>query len=185
MKRALLPLLFVLLLPLAACDSSDDGDGDGPGSIPGATSDNRVTWRAGGTSYTVQGDGQSGNPTGGAAAGTYTANGVNGQGQLSLLATAVQGTTPSVLTIAAVGIAGEGTFTLAQGDGNLLSFTRNVVSGTSVTTTTYVGGSGSLTVSQLTDTGMRGTFSFDAANPDDASDAVSISSGTFAVAFPQ
>ena len=183
MKRAFLPLLFVLLLPLAACDSNGDGDGDGPGSIPGAPSDNRITWRIGGTSYAAEGDNQT--PLTGAATGTYTASGVGGQGQLSLFATAVQGTTPSILTIAAVGISGEGTFTLPQSGGNLLSFTRTVVSGTSVTTTTYIGESGSLTVSQLTDTGMRGTFSFDAANSDDASDAVSISSGTFAVAFPQ
>jgi hypothetical protein len=186
MRRVLLPLFFAFfLLPLAACDSSDDGGGGGsgtPGSIPGTIADARITWRAGGTNYSAQGDGQS-NPTAGAAVSTYAANGVGGQGQLSLNATAIQGTTPSLLNMAFVGVNGADTYTLASGDGNIVTFTLTTVSGTTVTPTTYIADAGTLTVAELTEEGARGTFSFEAENPDDPSDAVSISNGRFAVLF--
>ena len=178
MKRFFLPVLFALLLPLAACDSGGDGDGDGPGSIPSTPSDNRVTWRAGGASYEAEGDGT--NQTSGAATGRYVASGAGGQGQLFLNAIAVQDFVPSNLVLSANGVSGEGTYTLSlSGNGTLASFTR--ISGT--TATNYVAETVQLTVSALTDTGMSGRFSFDAAEQGNVSNTISVSDGTFSVAF--
>ena len=183
MKRSFLPLLLLLALPFAACDSGGGDEGDGPGSIPASPADNRIEWRAGGTSYAAEGDGT--NPTAGSATGTYIANGVGGQGQLSLFATAVQGTTPSTLIITANQISGEGDYTLSLDNGSLFTFVQNEVSGTTVNVTSYIGESGSLSITEITDTGMRGSFTFEATNQDDASDAISITQGTFSVAFAQ
>lgn len=182
MKRFFAPLLLLLVLPLAACDSGGD-EGDAPGSIPSSPTDNRVAWRAGGTSYAAEGDGS--NPTAGSATGTYTANGVGGQGQLSLFATAIRGTTPSTLIITANQVSGEGDYPLSLDNGSLVTFVQNEVSGTTVTMTSYIGESGSLSIAEITDTGMRGSFAFEATNQDDASDAISITQGTFSVAFAQ
>lgn len=186
MKRVLLPLFFALfLLPLAACDSSDDdGDGGGgsPGSIPGSLADATISWRANGTTYEADGDVST--PLTGFAVSTYTNSGVGGVPLLTLNATSATSASGSgTIAIAANGVGDEGTFPISVNEGSIMTFVLTEISGTSAVVTPYVGTSGSITVSELTETGARGTFSFEGVNQDDETNTVSITNGRFAVLF--
>ncbi|MEM8558702.1 MAG: hypothetical protein AAGG50_12850 [Bacteroidota bacterium] len=176
-------VLALVALPLAGCDSSDDDDGgDGPGSIPGDATGNFVAWSVGGDRFEARGDNTS--PTTGFASATYV-QGVGGVPTFNITATALNGTNPQTITFTVRGIdaAGDYTFNIVT-DGALAGFVRTSVSGTTPTTTSYVATEDiSITVDELTDTGARGSFSFNVVNQDDDTDRVTISNGRFSVVF--
>ena len=165
LRTSFFSLLLLVVLPLAACDGGDtNGDGDGE---PDSVSE-RVTWRVGSTTYTVSDEGADR----GAILASYRPNTAtpNSEGFFFSI-TALQVNSAAGVNVSGI-VEGEGTYTYTLGD-----FTS--VDVTTPDEQTYVGTSLDLTISRLTDTSVRGTFSFEAANAE--GEQVQVTNGSFTI----
>jgi len=135
----------VLAFGVAACGSSPTGPGGG----------------GEGVSATIGGESFSGSL---ATAATYTEAG-NAGGVLSFAGTAATGAGSSrQLNVTVTGINGPGTYNVGHGLTSIIVYTEVALTGGSISTATWtstlVGGSGSVTITELTATRAVGTFQF-------------------------
>ncbi|MEM6784908.1 MAG: DUF6252 family protein [Bacteroidota bacterium] len=163
------PTLFALLLafaalPLAGCDSSSDDDSGSDASCPPANqASGTFTATAGGSSFDaaciqviVTGS-------------TFSITGIENFGQT--------GTTAQEQINLNVFGASAGQYSLPLGG----SFSYAINQSGSVTPDTYGGVSGSITLTELTDTSAKGTFSFTGVNM--SQNQIEVTSGSFDVTF--
>lgn len=157
-RFALLSLLFAALLLSTGCDSGGDDDGSGdPGTFVA---------KIDGTDFQAL-----------TAVPVFAASGVGGQPQLTITAASQTLTT---FNITLIPFDGEGSYGFGQGSIAQVGVSSGGTQGKGYLASKA--GDGSIEITERTDAGVAGTFSFTARNDDGTS--VQITDGRFNLRFP-
>lgn len=161
----LLVVLFVPVVMMAGC--SDDEGSTNPTDDNNSNNNNNTETYANTMSATINGETWS-------ATNILVVHSVN----LGIRTVTVTGTGPNAsnLNISILNVPSTGDYTV---DGQTISFSGDFNGISPSATQTR---SGTITVTNITDTGIRGTFTLDGANAD--GDAFTVRNGTFDVPFP-
>jgi len=172
-KISILFLVAVLSTAAISCAGDDDGGGPGPSAAEGT-----ITASVGGNNFTSITQGTTAMKV--AVGGTYTITiqGTDlGGRQIQLILNGVDGETGTYEISQEAAISAIGSYI----EVNTATFTSQ----TWVAPFEDSGVAGSITITEISDTNIKGTFNFTARNQEDAQDSKEITGGSFNVNFMQ
>ncbi len=165
-KFTVFSLVFLLLFALLVGCSKDNNDDNNP-TGPGTTTGGSMTAKVNGADWNANT----------AVVATYSNNVLTVTGQAN-----PGGTQSEQIQIVIQGITATGTFTLTM-IGNTGRMTKATSTTNIVTYVTMDNNAGSVTITELTSSSVKGTFHFTAKNVNNPSDVLTIENGSFSATF--
>ncbi|MDR6966397.1 hypothetical protein J2X31_000390 [Flavobacterium arsenatis] len=172
-KISILFLATVLSTAVISCSGDDDGNPTPPTALEG-----QITANVGGANFTsiTQGTTAVKVATGGAFTITVQGTDLGGR-QLQLILNGVDATTGTYQISQEAAISAIGSYT----EVNTTTFTSQTWAAPNGTDDV----SGSITITEISDTNIKGTFNFTARNQEDANNVKEVTGGSFNVNFMQ
>lgn len=173
-KFGILFLATVMSTSIISCSGDDNGGSTGGGTAAEGT----ITANVGGANFTSMTQGTTAVKVATGGAYTITVQGTDmGGRQIQLILNGVDGTT--------------GTYEVSDNAGIMAIGNYTEVNTTTFTSQTWVapyensGVAGSITITEISETNIKGTFNFKARNQENAQDSKEITGGSFNVNFMQ
>ena len=163
--------LFLSLSMLALSCSSDD-DGGGGGSTPDGT---YIKAKVDGTQYVTY-------SISGFSAGVATSSG-SGSGRLIMITGSNDMNGDTAFSINLLGINSTGTYEIGPDSDSTLAFVLTGGSGVSYDTSNCAGATGTINITTLSATEVKGTFSFTGKDDENCTDSKSVTAGSFRGVF--